>query len=58
MKELFEKNVGKKAMILINKLLIEVIVKDIRNSYGRIQYLITPVAGKNECWVNEISLLN
>lgn len=37
-----------------NGLAIEVIVKDIKQAYGRIRYLIAPVSGQGEVWVEEL----
>lgn len=33
---------------------IRVIIKDIRISYGRKQYLVTPVSGRGEKWMNDV----
>ena len=53
--------IGAKAAIRIgtfgeNGLVVQVTVKDVKFSYGRERYLVTPVAGAGEVWVERIFL--
>lgn len=56
MKELIEKYVGKKATIFCGGLSVEVTIIDVKTSYGRDRYKVTPVAGKGEVWVEAVTL--
>lgn len=55
MKELM-KAVGKKGEIEIGNLKVKVKVLDVKQSYGRSRYLVTPVSGSRETWVEQIVL--
>lgn len=58
MKKLVNEFVGKKATIVCNlSLKVEVQVVDVRTIYGKTQYLVTPVAGSGERWVEDITLI-
>lgn len=57
MKETIEKYVGKKGTIFAGGLSVQVKVKDVKTSYGRDRYLVTPVAGSGEVWVESVTLL-
>lgn len=35
-------------------LAVRVIIKDVRRTYGVTQYLVTPVSGRGERWMNEV----
>lgn len=57
MKELIDKYVGKKATVVCDlSLTIEVKILDVKMSYGRERYLVTPVAGSGEVWVEAVTL--
>lgn len=56
MKEILTQYVGKKGTIFIGGLNVEVKVLDIKNSYGRTRYLVTPVKGSGEVWVESVSI--
>lgn len=45
------KNIGRKAYIKVGGLDVEVIIKDFKNSYGKSRWLVTPVAGRGEVFV-------
>jgi len=49
-KDKVENSVGKTGTINVNGLIVEVTIKDYKNSYGRDRFLVTPVAGKGEVW--------
>ena len=34
---------------------VKVTVKDIKSAYGRVRYLIEPVEGEGEMWVEQLS---
>ena len=57
MKDKIQELVGKVATVKLGGLIVEVTVIDIKNSYGRDRYLITPVKGKGEIWVEVINVL-
>lgn len=58
MKELIDKYVGKKATVVCDlSLTIEVKILDVKMSYGRERYLVTPVAGSGERWVEAVALI-
>lgn len=41
---------------LVPELLVPVRIKDAKSSYGRIRYLITPVNGDGEVWIEGFKL--
>lgn len=55
MKELLA-NIGKEGHIYAGGLTINVKVLDVKTSYGNLRYLVTPLSGSNEVWVNDSSL--
>jgi len=55
MKELIQA-IGKKGLIQIGGLNVEVKVLDVKQSYGRDRYLVTPIAGNGEVWIECINL--
>jgi hypothetical protein len=46
------KKLGKQAYVAFDSYSIQVLVNDARNSFGRIDYLVSPVSGKGEFWVS------
>jgi hypothetical protein len=56
MKKQIDEYVGKKGEIKLGKLIVEVNIINVKNSYGRDRFLISPVAGKGEIWVEKVSL--
>ena len=57
MKNKIEKFVGKKGyIVIIGGMMVDVKIKDVKNSYGRTRYLVTPVQGSGEAWVENITL--
>lgn len=57
MQELIKKYVDKKAIVNLGGLNVEVTVKDVKISYGKERFLITPVSGSGEVWVESIKLI-
>lgn len=53
MKELLQ-TIGKEGFISLNGLKVNVKVLDVKNSYGRIRYQVTPLSGEGEIWVENI----
>ena len=49
--------VGKQAAYNINGINVDIKIIDIRQVYGNTRYLITPLAGTGQIWVNEESLV-
>ena len=40
----------------VNQLLVQVKVLEVRQSFGRVDYLVTPVAGSSERWIAQESI--
>ena len=57
MKALLEKYVGKKGFVYLEGLKVEVKILDVKSSYGKERFLITPVAGGGEVWKEQITLV-
>lgn len=53
-KELMQKYLNKKVFVPIGELGMEVIVEDIKITYGKIRYLVRPVAGNGKQWFETI----
>ena len=45
------------ATVKLGGLVVEVTVIDVKNSYGRDRYLISPVSGTGEIWVEAITTI-
>lgn len=56
MKELLEKYLKKEATIVVGGLTVDVIIKDVKTSYGRDRFHVSPVAGKGLVWVEKVNL--
>lgn len=51
------KVLGSTGMIAMpNGLAVKVTVTDVKSAYGSVRYLVQPVAGFGQAWVNEASL--
>lgn len=48
------KKIGTKAMITFNNLKFEVFIVLFKNSFGRDRWLVKPVAGSGETWVENV----
>jgi hypothetical protein len=44
--------IGSEATLSIEQMAVRVIVRDVRNAYGRTHYLVEPVAGSGRQWVD------
>lgn len=58
MKKLLEK-IGKEALVQMTSsgkqfVNVRVLILDIKQSYGRTRYLVKPVAGEGEMWVENL----
>ena len=58
MKNKIEEFVGKVATVKLGGLVVDVEVIDVKNSYGRDRYLISPLEGEGEIWVETITIKN
>ena len=47
--------IDKRATIKIAGLIIEVVVRDFKQSYGKDRWLVEPVAGSGHTWVETIT---
>jgi hypothetical protein len=45
-------HVGKDGHVLENGLSFIVTIKDVKNAYGNLRYLVTPKAGYGQTWIN------
>ena len=57
MKELFEKYIDKIANIRLGGLIVNVKVLDIKTGWGKTRFLVQPVEGAGQIWVEEVTLL-
>ena len=57
MKELIEKYVGKDARIFVGGLTVDVEVKDVKVSYGKERYLVSPLSGIGQVWVESLKVI-
>lgn len=48
--------VGKTGQVNLGGLLVNVKIIDVKQSYGRDRYKVTPVSGKGEIWIERITL--
>jgi hypothetical protein len=55
MKELIS-SIGKKGLVYLDGLKVEVEILDVKSSYGNTRYLIKPVAGEGEVWKEQITI--
>lgn len=62
MKELLNKWVNRKVNIKVNQpsggLIVSVVILDIKQSWGQTRFLVSPVCGKGEIWVEKILEIN
>ena len=58
MKDKIEKYVGKVASIQTGGLEVQVTILDFKQSYGRERFLVSPVSGKGEVWVENVYIEN
>lgn len=48
--------IGRRALLRLDPMLIEVTVNDVKVSYGNVRFLVQPVAGQGEKWIEASSL--
>ncbi len=46
--------IGKVREIDVNGLAVDVMVNDVKQAYGRTRYLVSPVAGRGQVWVERL----
>ena len=51
------KLIGKKGMISVRGLNVEVTITGVKKSYGRNRYKVTPLSGNGKVWVEIIKIL-
>lgn len=56
MKNKIQEFVGKKGWIELGGLEVGVEVKDVKNTYGRDRYLVSPISGQGEVWVEKVNI--
>ena len=48
--------IGKKATVSFGELSVEVEILDYKNSYGKDRWLVKPVVGEGEAWVEKLDI--
>ena len=56
MKELYEKYLNKSGTVFVGGLTVDVKVIDVKISYGRERFRVTPIKGKGEIWTESVTL--
>lgn len=56
MKDLVEKYVGKIGHVFVGGMRVGVVIKDVKVSYGKNRYLVSPIRGTGDVWVEDVSL--
>lgn len=56
MKEKIAKYVGKGAIVNLQGLRVAVKILDIKERWGRLRYLVSPLSGSGEIWVEHLSI--
>ena len=56
MKDLIEQYVGQRAYVQAGGMLVEVIILDVKQAYGKERYQVSPVSGQGEVWVENLRL--
>ncbi len=46
--------INRKYDINLNGLIVSIVILDIKKSYGKLRFLVSPVSGKGEIWVESI----
>jgi hypothetical protein len=54
MKELYDQYVKKVVHIELGGLRVAVVVLDVKKSYGKVRFLVSPVRGTGEVWTEKI----
>jgi len=57
MKEKIQQFVGKKGIIITGGLTVNVKILDYKRTYGKERWLVTPVSGAGQVWVQSVDLL-
>jgi hypothetical protein len=58
MKKEIDAFVGKKgSIVVIGGLMVDVLIKDVKQSYGKNRFLVSPIKGSGETWVEKVTLL-
>ncbi len=46
--------IGQARTIVLGTLTIDVLIRDVKQSYGRTRYLVVPVSGQGEQWIETV----
>lgn len=57
MKHEVEQFVGQKGTVTLQGLIINIRILDVKRSYGRTRYLVTPLSGIGEIWTERVTLV-
>lgn len=57
MKDKIAKSVGKKGIIVSNGLTFNVKILDYKTAYGKERWLVTPVSGAGQVWVQSVDIV-
>ncbi len=58
MKNLLEKWIHRKVNVKLGGLIVSVVVLDIKERWGKTRWLVSPVTGKGQVWVETILEVN
>lgn len=50
------KNIGRTGEVVANGLIVYVTILDVKQSYGRVRYMVEPVSGRGNVWVEHITI--
>jgi hypothetical protein len=52
----FAAYLGKQATVQVGGLTVQVIIANVKQSYGRTRFLVSPVAGSGSIWIESVTL--
>lgn len=55
MKDLYEKYVNRNAEITLGGLQVNVVIKDVKVSWGKERFLVSPLSGAGSIWVESVT---
>jgi hypothetical protein len=58
MKDKIQQFVGKKGIIIASGLTVNVKILDYKTAYGKERWLVTPVSGAGEVWVQSVDIID
>lgn len=57
MKELIEQYVGRQAIIRLGGFSVGVRILDVKQSWGKLRFRVSPLSGGGENWIENVSLI-